>query len=93
MTCHPPPWLPTPDELAAAPSLAIVAALDPMLDVLVVALTAAHEELQPTADGRDIVTSSVAVAADEVILAVQALSQATRTYRLALLNRLAAPQR
>jgi hypothetical protein len=93
MTRRSPPWLPTPRELAGTPSLAIVAALDPMLDVLVVALTAAHEELQATADGRDVVTSSVALAADEVIVAIQALSQATCTYRLALLNHLAVPRR
>jgi hypothetical protein len=80
------PWLPSPDELGAAPSLAIVAALSPVLDVLIVALTASHLELQPTADGRDAVSSTVALAADQVILAAQALAQAIACYQTALLD-------
>jgi hypothetical protein len=83
------PWLPTPDELATAPSLAIVSALGPTLDVIIVALTAAHHELQPTANGRDAATSTIALAADDVILAAQALAQAISCYRLALLDHLA----
>jgi hypothetical protein len=83
------PWLPTPDELVAAPSLAIVSALRPTLDVMIVALTAAHHELQPTGDGRDAATTAIALAADQVILAAQALAQATCCYRLALLRHIA----
>ena len=83
------PWLPTPDELAVAPSLAIVSTLSPTLDVMIVALIAAHHELQPTANGRDAATSTIAVAADEVILAAQALAQTICCYRLALLEHIA----
>ena len=83
------PWLPTPDELATAPSLAIVSALGPTLDVMIVALTAAHQELQPTANGRDAATSTIALAADDVILAAQALAQAIGCYRCALLENFA----
>jgi hypothetical protein len=79
-------WLPSPEEIAAAPSLAIVSALRPTLDVLIVALTASHLELQPTADGRDAVFSSVGLAADQVILAAQALAQAIGCYQTALLE-------
>lgn len=79
------PWLPTPAEVAAAPALAVVSGLLSTLDVVSVALVAAHHELQSTTDGRDAATSTVARAADEVILAAQALAQAICRYRRALL--------
>jgi hypothetical protein len=80
------PWLPTPAEVAAAPALAIVSALLPTLDIVSVALVAAHHELQFTTDGRDAATSTVARAADEVILAAQVLAQAICCYQRALLR-------
>lgn len=91
---HPYPWLPTPDEVAAAPALASASALLPSLDVLIVALTAAHHELQPTADGHHVLTMSpAACAADELILAAQALAAALISYRLAALEQLASRDR
>jgi len=51
MTPRPPPrgpkpaWIPTPDDLVDAPELAILAALDPTLDLVVRALVCAHPEL------------------------------------------------
>ena len=89
-TRPPSPWLPTPDEVAAAPAIAITSALGPSLDILIVALTAAHHELQPTADGRPLaVMSSTACAADEVILAAQQLARVMFRYRLAMLDHVA----
>jgi hypothetical protein len=86
MKRQPYPWLPTPAEVAAAPALAIVSGLLPTLDVVIVALVAAHHELQPTSDGRDAVTSAAACAADDVISAAQALAQAICCYQRALLS-------
>jgi hypothetical protein len=74
--------LPTPAELATAPEIAILASLEASLDVALVALVAAHEELHATDDGRDHVTGLVACAADNVIDKAQALACAIIGYRL-----------
>jgi hypothetical protein len=76
--------LPTPRELATAPELAILAALEAAIDVTLVALVAAHQELRATGDSSDPVSSLVACAADNVIDTAQALAAAIIGYRLAL---------
>ncbi len=79
--------LPTCRELVRAPELAILAVVENAIDVAIVALVAAQPELQPAADQRDDVDSSVAVAADHLIAAAQALAAAVATYRVALRDR------
>lgn len=79
--------LPTVGELVVAPELAILAALDGAIDLAILAVVAAQPELQPAADQRDDVESSVAVAADHLIAAAQALAAAVATYRVALRDR------
>jgi hypothetical protein len=79
--------LPTVGELVVAPELAILAALDDVIDLAIIALVAAQPELQPAADQRDDAESSVAVAADHLIAAAQALAAAVATYRVALRDR------
>ncbi len=74
--------LPTTRELATAPELAILAALEAAIDVALVALVAAHDELQASDDGTDHVTGLVACAADNVIDKAQALAAAIISYRL-----------
>ncbi len=76
--------LPTPRELATAPQLAILAALEAAIDVTLVALVAAHQPLQATADSTDPASSRVACAADHVIDTAQALAAAIIAYRLVL---------
>lgn len=73
--------LPTPRELATAPELAILAALEATIDVALIALVAAHPELQATDDAADPVSSLVASAADNVIDKAQALADAIIGYR------------
>ncbi len=74
--------LPTTDEIATAPELAILASLQATIDVALVALVAAHQELQLTEDGRDAVCSLVGAAADNVIGKAQALAAAIIAYRM-----------
>jgi hypothetical protein len=76
--------LPTPDEIASAPELAILAAIEAAADLAIVALVAAQPELRPTADRHDAVTTVAADAADRVIASAQALAVAIGDYRLAL---------
>jgi hypothetical protein len=78
--------LPTPRELATAPELAILAALEAAIDVALVALVAAHHELQATEDGTDPASGLVACAADNVIDKAQALAAAIIGYRLVVVG-------
>ena len=82
------PWLPTPAEIERAPSLAIVSVLDTSLDIALVTVAAAHDELHASADGRDRASSPASRAADEVIIAIQALAVALSDYRFRLLEAL-----
>jgi hypothetical protein len=79
--------LPTPEELAIAPELAILAAIEAALDLAIVALVAAQPELGPTDDGHDAVTSPAAHSADAVITTAQALAAAIACYRVTLRRR------
>jgi hypothetical protein len=79
--------LPTCHELVCAPELAILAALEVALNVAIVALVAAQPELRPTADAYDAAATPAAVAADRVIVCVQALAAAIAAYRVALQTR------
>ncbi len=74
--------LPTPDEIAHAPELAILAAIEHALDLAIVTLVAAQPELRPTPDGYDAVVSDAAVRADAVIVEAQTLLRAIAAYRL-----------
>jgi hypothetical protein len=76
------PPLPTPDEVARAPELAILAAIEHALDLAIVALVAAQPELQPTPDGYDAVVSDAAERADTVIVEARTLLRAIAGYRL-----------
>lgn len=76
--------LPTAPELAYAPELAVLAAVESAVDIAIVALVAAQPELQPNADGRDLVSTDAAAAADAVIGRAQALALAIADYRAAL---------
>ena len=78
------PWLPTPDELAFTPALAILGSIEAAIDLAILALVAAQPELWPTDDGHDAVTSPAAHSADEVITTAQALAAAIAHYRLTL---------
>jgi hypothetical protein len=82
--------LPTPHEIAAAPQLAALASLTATIDVTIVALVAAHDELQRRDDGRDAVCTPAGAAADNLIAQAQALAVAILDYRL-LLHRDVAP--
>jgi len=75
-------WLPTTDEVATAPELAILASLEATIDVALVALVTAHDELQRSQDGRDAVVSLVGAAADNVIGKAQDLAAAIIAYRM-----------
>jgi hypothetical protein len=72
--------LPTPDELAAAPELAILASLENTIDVAIVALVAANGDLQRRDDGRDVLTTLAGTAADQVIARAQHLAAAIVAY-------------
>lgn len=76
--------LPTVDETAAAPELAILGAIEAAVDLAIVALVAAQPELQLTADQHATVTTAAAVAADRIIAAAQGLAAAIADYRLTL---------
>jgi molybdopterin-guanine dinucleotide biosynthesis protein len=76
--------LPTCEELLRAPELAILTSLERTLDIAVVTLVAAQPDLQPTATGRDTLSTSAAEAADRVIASAQALASAIAAYRTAL---------
>ncbi len=78
------PRLPTPDEIARSPELAILAAIENALDIAIVALVAAQPELQPTADQHDATSTAVASAADLVVTCTQSLAAAIADYRAAL---------
>ncbi len=78
------PWLPTPDELAITPELAILGSIEAAIDLAIVALVAAQPELWPTDDGHDAVTSPAALGADAVIAAAQSLATAIAHYRVTL---------
>ncbi len=82
--------LPTPHEIAAAPQLAVLASLTATIDVTLVAIVAAHDELQRRDDGRDAVGTPIAAAADNLIAQAQALAVAIRDYRQ-LLHGVVAP--
>ncbi|MBI4700249.1 MAG: hypothetical protein HY744_03615 [Deltaproteobacteria bacterium] len=73
--------LPTPDELAACPELAILDSIEAVIDLAILALVAAQPELQPTDDGLDAATTSTAKDADRVITTAQALAVAITRYR------------
>ena len=77
--------LPIVDEIAAAPELAVLGTIEAAIDIALVALGAAHPELQPTTDHRDAVTTPAAAAADRVIVTAQALAAAIVDYRLTVL--------
>lgn len=79
-------WLPTAHELVCAPELAILAAVESALDIAIVAVVAAQPELQPSADGRDALSTAAALAADAVVEAARALVLAIADYRAALLH-------
>ncbi len=76
--------LPTADEIAAAPELAILGALEAAIDLALVTLVAAQPELQPTDDQHDAVTTAAAAAGDRIIVAAQGLASAIAAYRLTL---------
>jgi hypothetical protein len=76
--------LPTGHELGYAPELAILAALESAVDLAIVALVAAQPELQPSADGRDLVATAAGTAADALIRCGQALVLAIANYRSAI---------
>ena len=75
------PRLPTPDEIASAPELAIRAAIESAIDVAIVALVAAQPELAPSSDGYDAVSTEAAERADQVIVEAQTLARAIAAYR------------
>jgi hypothetical protein len=79
------PRLPTPDEIARAPELAILAAIEHALDVAIVTLVAAQPELRPSHDGYDAVISDAAYCADTVIIEAQTLVRAIAAYRAVVL--------
>lgn len=72
--------LPTPDELLRAPELAILSALETLIDLALVAIVAAQPELQETADGHDAVRTAAANSADLVIAKAQTLAVAIADY-------------
>ena len=74
--------LPTPDELVIAPELAILGALEAIIDLALVALVAAQPELRATLDGHDAVSTPAANHADLVIEKAQALATAIAAYRI-----------
>lgn len=78
------PWLPTADELAITPELAILGSIEAAIDLAILALVAAQPELWPTDDGHDAVTSRAAQSADTVITTAQALAAAIADYRVSL---------
>jgi len=73
--------LPTPDELMGAPELAILDALDRVLDLAHIAIVAAQPELQATGNGHDAVYTAAACSADLVIANAQTLAAAIIDYR------------
>jgi hypothetical protein len=76
--------LPTCRELVCAPELAILAAVENATDLAIVALVAAQPDLQPSANGRDVVSTAAGRAADTVIEKAQALLLAIAAYRTCL---------
>lgn len=78
------PWLPTADELAITPELAILGSIEAAIDLAILALVAAQPELWPTGDGHDAVTSPAVQSADTVITTAQALAAAIAHYRVTL---------
>jgi hypothetical protein len=78
--------LPTPDELLRAPELAILSALETLLNLALVAIVAAQPELQATADGHDAVRTDAANSADCVIAKAQTLAVAIADYRATRLH-------
>jgi hypothetical protein len=76
--------LPTYRELACAPELAVLVAVEQALDVANVALVAAQSELWPSVDRRDVVSTATGQAADRIIACAQALAAAIADYRAAL---------
>jgi len=83
---RPPGRLPTPQELACTPELAILSAIETALDLANVALVAAQPELRLRADQRDAVSTVAAETAERVIGCAQALASAIADYRAALLD-------
>lgn len=76
--------LPTCRELRYAPELAILTALENVVDLVLVALVAARPELHPRAGGRDLVSTAAGDAADALIGRAQSLVLAIAAYRAAL---------
>jgi len=74
--------LPTPAELGTAPELAILGALETVIDLAIVALVAAQPELHPSEDGLDSVSTAAAIHADHVITKAQALAAEIAAYRI-----------
>jgi hypothetical protein len=81
----PRPRLPTPEEIAHAPELAILATIEHALDVAIVTLVAMQPELRPSHDGYDAVISDAADRADTVIVDAQTLLRAIVAYREAVI--------
>ncbi len=77
--------LPTPDDLALAPELAILAALDHTLDLATAALACAHPELaDPERPYWLVASSRVTTAAETLLDRTTDWKQALRAYRQAV---------
>jgi len=72
--------LPTPDELLRAPELALLSALETLINLAILAIVAAQPELQATPDGHDAVRTDAANSADLVIAKAQTLAVAIADY-------------
>ena len=76
---------PTPDEIADAPELALLQALDPILELVPRALVAAHPELaDPEAPYWVREASPTTRKADDILAAAHRLQHHLRAYRLAI---------
>ena len=75
--------IPTPDEIADAPELAILHALDEILDLALRVLVAAHPELgDPDAPFWARETSRSARKADDIVATAHRLQRHIRAYRM-----------
>ncbi len=79
------PPLPTPDELADAPELALLHALDPILELVSRTLVAAHPELgDPEAPFWVRDASRTTRKADDILATAHRLQRHLRGYRMAI---------
>jgi len=80
-----PPRFPTPPEIADVPELAILAALEDLLDLTLRALLAAHPQLSDSECSDRLRDPSPAqAAADRIVTAANPLARALDAYRRAV---------